>query len=887
MTILLLSDKLGISAGYRDMWSALLHSAGLYASGVKEASVWRDARMQKLVLLTRKGNRKSPGFNPDEGIQDALRSWVRQQIQLYRPQLILCSDTALLGLVEPAWDTATIDNLRGGVYNFDGIPFIVITPISAVHTQKKPKDVRAMNEGAENKDEFEEAEHDPDDFFVEPYTIPFGKRVLGADLRKATRILSRAAMGQAVDWRPLSSKIRLCYSESDVVEAREFLLRCILIAEDIETIPDEMLMTVVGFSGLTNDGEIRTYVFPLYVDKNPRMGTPLCLLESLKAIRDINASGIPICFHNGPYDIFWLVRYGMPPANYAYDSMTMFWSIYPEFDKDLAFVSSILLDDFQYWKGDRKSDNWQTHLIYNGKDCDRTLRNVIKLIAMMTEDQKVARNFLDAQIRVINGIAMSVRGMKADLTRRAAHGVTLLADATAKAERLKYIVADPDFNPNSPPQKMRLLYKLLGAKPRNAKGRFVAKIEDASTGAVAMRAMRSEHPILGIVVKGIMDALEPSKQISNVIKMRVAHWETGPRFYTNYNGVGTTTTRFSSSEAPIKVGGNAQNIRKEYRDWLSADRDSVLLDIDFSAGDDVFVTFESGDPKKIELFRSGKDSHSQNATLFFENWTYEQVVAGKAAKDPKVIHPITGIRQITKKLSHGCNYLMAALTLLMTAGREAIVAAAKEVGYDKAGLWDQERLADFCLTRESLYRAYYTRFAREGRDSWYSDLWREFQDTGGFLTPFGYFQRFLSDRGDRNVLRGLAATAGQAGTAGRINMAMEELILGIIRPEFRDAPNPSYGDRPRRISVAEHGIDLRLQTHDSLTFNVNLTHSGWREGVEHIYTALNRPVVIRNKLTNQLEEFRVGLESEVGPGWGYGMKGLKGNSLEVVELALH
>ncbi len=693
-------------------------------------------------------------------------------------------------------------------------------------------------------------------------------------------------------YKPTEYGIRIVQSKADADEAREFLLSCILIAEDIETLPEQMLMNVVGFAGLRNDGVIRTYVFPLYMAKSVASGTPSDLKRYLQVIQEINDSGIPIGFQNGPYDLFWLTRYGLPVANYAHDSMTMFWSLFPEYPKDLAFISSMFLDDYVYWKGDRKSDSWFTHLLYNGKDCDRTLRVMMRMLELIIRDEAVAQNYIAAHRRVISGISMSLRGMKVNKARRDEHKATLEALAESRLARLRYLICDPDFNPNSAPQKKELFYVKLGGKKRNAKGRFVNKLEDASTGAVPMRAMKHEHPVLGIIVQATMDVNEPSKQISNVINMKQAEWpKHGPRFYTNYNGCGTTTTRYGSSQAPIGVGGNGQNFRKDYRDILVADDDSFLLDIDFSAADDVFVSFESGDPRKIELFRSGRDTHSQNATLFFPNWTYDMVVAGKKAKDSdpelykRVTHPITGIRQITKKLSHGCNYLMAGLTLLMTAGREAIVAAAKELGYEQAGYWDQARLAEFCESLEAKYRGYYTRFKRDGADSWYSDLWEEFQETTCFLTPFNYSQRFLLDKWDRNVIRAIAATAGQAGTAGRINMAMDEILFGYIPPRFRDAANPSFGDEPGRVTQAQHGIDLRLQSHDSLTFNVRYTHPGWEDGVARIYKAMNRPVVIRNKLTAELEEFRVNLESEVGRAWGPGLTGCK-NSVESVKLTL-
>jgi hypothetical protein len=487
------------------------------------------------------------------------------------------------------------------------------------------------------------------------------------------------------------------------------------------------------------------------------------------------------------------------------------------------------------------------------------------------------RNWIQAHRRVCSALAMSLRGMAYDDERIEYHHGKLKEDADAKLAELRYLVADPDFNPNSPPQKIRLIYKVLGARPRNAKGRYVKRIEDASSGAVALRAMRTEHPILRRVVNGIMSASEPAKQISNVIGIKKAPWH---RLYTAYNGVGTTTSRFSSSESPLTYGTNLQNVRDKYRDWIVADPDSVLLDIDLSAGDDVFVTFESGDPRKIELFRSGRDAHAVNAVLFFPNWTYEEIIAGKRANDPRIVHPITGIRQITKKLAHGCNYLMMAMTLLMTAGRDAIVAAAKEWGHTDAHLWNQERLVGFCEFLETRYREHYTRFARSGTGSWYSELAEQLRESGTFTTPFLYSQRFLGSPSDQGVIRAVAATAGQAGTAGRINMALDEFDYGIIPRSFRDAPNPEYSEHGLRISREEHGATVRLQTHDSFTFNINYKHPNHLEGVRRIFEVMNRQVIIRNSQTGMLETFRLRTEANLGKAWGKNMLEIKQNTVE-------
>jgi hypothetical protein len=80
-----------------------------------------------------------------------------------------------------------------------------MTPISAIHTKKKLKDIQALNEGAGTKEEFqakqvdlgrdeddEESNESADDkeekFFIEPYVIPYGIIILKFDLSKVRRV---------------------------------------------------------------------------------------------------------------------------------------------------------------------------------------------------------------------------------------------------------------------------------------------------------------------------------------------------------------------------------------------------------------------------------------------------------------------------------------------------------------------------------------------------------------------------------------------------------------------------------------------------------------------------------------------------------------------------
>src|SRR3546814_3412929 len=59
-----------------------------------------------------------------------------RKIRATKPTLSACSDPVALGLFMN-WDqrSATIDKTRGGVYDYDGIKVIIVTPITALNRQ--------------------------------------------------------------------------------------------------------------------------------------------------------------------------------------------------------------------------------------------------------------------------------------------------------------------------------------------------------------------------------------------------------------------------------------------------------------------------------------------------------------------------------------------------------------------------------------------------------------------------------------------------------------------------------------------------------------------------------------------------------------------------------
>lgn len=674
----------------------------------------------------------------------------------------------------------------------------------------------------------------------------------------------------------------ICNTTDLMGRAVEWLGKTELLATDVETIPhmtrakkpQPSVMTVVSYSAVRNN-ELRSYAFQLTRQKSSLEEEHPLATQALLAIEEINANPVRKTLHNGTYDATWFLRYGVPLANYAYDSMTLFWSRYPDLPKTLDFVSSIVLDSHQYWKMGRKEEDFTSHTIYAMADTETTLKCTFRLLEWAANDPIMLTNFAAAHLRCLTALGMGVKGMLVDPAVFEEMGEELRVKADAALAELRYLIDDEEFNPNSVAHKKELLYGLLGAKPRNAKGRILKRVggnAKVSVGAVVLRGLKSEHPMLRRVVTKLQNAQEPAKQISNVIGIEMEY----ERVHTGYDGIATTTTRLGSRKDPIGYGANLQNLRKKYRRFIRAEKEkSFILGIDLSAADDIYVSYESEEERKIKIIEAGYDTHSYNvANVFFTNWTYERVVAGKAewldeAKTQRnpdyelVTHPITGVRQIVKKTTHGCNYLMMGQTLLNSAGREAIVAAAKHLGHADAGLWGLNQLVEFCDWLDSRYRQYYPRFARAGSNSFYADLSLGLRKHRSFETIFGYRQRFLADPMEDSTLRACAATVGQANTAGRINMALLELDHGIRYRRFRDGEAPDADEPTLRVSEHEHGMSLRLQTHDSIDTVVDTSHPNWLEGVQRFIHVMNRPVVCKGRVVH------MGTEADVSIHWAH------------------
>jgi len=853
MKILYFTDPLGITEGYMPTFVRLLQACKLDIKDVQFAN------LHKVVdgALKRRGNEKEMTLSGDEGVRRAVKTYMDHMIQTVKPNLIVTSCSAALGILNGIiYGADKISKTRGSVYSYRGIPSIIVPPISAIHRQQKTKSVD------EDLEDSLEGQGDV-------YKVKDGYWLWVRDWAK----VARYAHGKQRQFPAFQYSVTRTIF--DLKQAEHWLHDCVLSSHDLETTGSAeaggYTISCSGYTGLKPTGEMRTFVIP-FADKFQPDGVfwqnDSDFAEAVETVRRINANPSVKVYQNGSYDSAYNITWGMPQHNYQLDTMHMWHALYPELDKSLDVIASILLDDYAYWKQDLKGlkeekgrqrdRDMERFWRYNGLDCHYTLCSGLLLLRLASGTPEVKFNYANEFPQMLSGLAMTMRGLKADFEKREALRQKLEEQYNANIESFRRLIDDPEFNVNSPQQKAELFYTLLGATPRNAKGKIIKGKtgKGKSAGKLALRMIATEHPFFKRVSDSMQAAMEPRTQISNVCDVHVATH----RMRSSVS-VRTETWRYSSSSSPFWDGTNMQNIRKSMRDWLVADDGYILFDVDYSQSDAVFVAYESNDQKYIKTMSSGQDSHAIHGEFFFKV-PYEEIVKGNHKDDPRITHPITGIRNITKRIVHGANFQMAGGTLYVSMGRESVIAAAVKMGYDQALLWDEETLCRFCQALLHRFRGLYPRLSKKG---WYGEIAERLKKERKCTNAFGMTRSFIGTPTDSGTQREATAFYGQSDTAGNMNRTMEEIRFGYIPPTFRDGPNAHAKEKPLKLEDKEFGLMTCLQVHDSLVGQLDTRAPRWKEALYNLLLVMERPIIING------HQVSVKTDANVGKHWGKGM----------------
>jgi DNA polymerase I-like protein with 3'-5' exonuclease and polymerase domains/uracil-DNA glycosylase len=356
---------------------------------------------------------------------------------------------------------------------------------------------------------------------------------------------------------------------------------------------------------------------------------------------------------NWNYDAQYIFRHWHFLCPNVEDTMIQHHSCFSNLEKNLAFLSSMYLEDHLYWKDDRT--NWDTgpkgegenvYWNYNCTDSARTLaihyvlNDVIKTLGMVEVNafqQKLAPKVLKSMNR----------GVRLDKEAQVALSLKIQEEIATREAWMSRVLGHP-LNIRSAPQMQDFFYRQMGQKEVINRATKSVSCNDEALHKIAVR-----EPILQPLTRKIAELRSLGVFHSTFVQ---AATDVDGRIRTSFNVCGTETYRFASSKNAFGSGLNMQNIPKggetedegldlpNVRELYVPDPGMTYFDIDLDSADLRIVTWESGCEWMKDHFRNGRKPYVEVMREYYHNPTMD-----------KKSHPRE--YAMFKSLCHGTNYL--------------------------------------------------------------------------------------------------------------------------------------------------------------------------------------------------------------------------------------
>jgi len=539
----------------------------------------------------------------------------------------------------------------------------------------------------------------------------------------------------------------------------------------------DTVITCCGWSLLHPKIGIQTFVLPLVMFGEDYWRTDYEYTKALEFMQKANAVAAPKVMQNGMYDSLHLIRYHAEPLNWQLDTMGIGHSTYSELPKDLSFLSSLYLYDHVHWKEDlnkaKKGKDSYTYMMYNAKDCFRTLRIAIEQLRTMPKYAKV--NYGMIFKLVYPSLYCGFEGIKIDNKTR----LKLKAEAEIKQEQarkqLQIMFADPNFNPGSWQQVSKYIYDVFGAKrPKIGKSK-------SCTDEKNLIAVGEQHPLLAKLTQEILTYRENAKAIGTYFTFR----QINERLLYTLDPFGTETGRMACRSSSMWSGTQVQNIPGYAKGMLVADEGNVICEIDNKQSEARCTAYLAKETALMAALESAThDFYKTLGTLFFQI-PYEEVSDFFRNK-------------VLKKIVHGTNYMMGADTFIENIGVTVLFEAAQKIGIALTDIPVRGSATQMTVKQfaKSLLEIYHKPFPRIRE--WYQEIYSEILTTGQLTSPNGYTRKFFGNIAkDHQMLRGAVAHAPQ-------NLSVMILNVGLWRC-YKELVLPSKGV-----------YRLKAQVHDSI-----------------------------------------------------------------------
>lgn len=264
------------------------------------------------------------------------------------------------------------------------------------------------------------------------------------------------------------------------------------------------------------------------------------------------------------YDIQYFAHdWGVIPSQWE-DTMTAWHVLYAGLQKSLAFISSMVLPHYEYWK-DSSPDEEPAYSIYNCRDCARTWA-IWRELKLLLKQQNQWDQYQE-QIRAQRpNLKCMLRGFRQDIRLRQQLGMELLeamnerecwlhtftSALTGDQPLTKSKKAQPWYR--SPTQQQKIFYELLGLPVVRNKKTGRPSCDDWS-----LQKLKKKEPLLTPIFDIILEYRSLGVFFSTFIQSPL-DWDN--RIRSSF-GVGATETFRNTSSADVfGFGGNLQNIPK-------------------------------------------------------------------------------------------------------------------------------------------------------------------------------------------------------------------------------------------------------------------------------------------------------------------------------------
>lgn len=428
---------------------------------------------------------------------------------------------------------------------------------------------------------------------------------------------------------------------------------------------------------------------------------------------------------------------------------------------------------------------------------------------------------------------MQYRGMKVNHKLLSETKQEVLQSAAEKQQELDALVGHP-LNVNSSKQCANYFYVELGLPAI-----FKPKTKAVTTDDQAMqRLVRGKAGQPGLrQAKLVQEIRGLQKLYGTYLDIQ---FDEDDRLRGAYNPRGTKFGRLSSGKTVFDTGMNYQNLPQEFKKFLVADDDYVLVEVDKRQAEWVIVAYFSNDANMIGAIVNGIDVHVHTAHLMFdvphELVEYENKVIGHETNadrirqmrlDDEYLSKVfvetwprgMSLRQCGKKSNHGLNYDEGFMNFALL--NEMEPREAKKI--------------------VNLYHEIYPGIRRS-----YETIKRQLQKDRTLTNCFGRKVRFMGEWGN-DLWKSAYSMVPQSTVVDSLNEGMVYI--------YNDAS----------ITV-ERNVDILSQVHDSILMQVPLSIAKDRKlfesYMEKVYNYTS-PTLSYNG-----NDFKIATDAKIGFNWG-------------------